>query len=1502
MAFSSFGNAGNAGGAHGSVSQGPDLADVQTEALGFLSLSGDAKLRLTSQWSPPPAENASLISISSGQGLVAAAGPDGVVLASTEAVRKAFESPKDGDSETRSFQPQLKLPLPIRICQLAFTTDEAYLILSAEQGGGLAVYQVQALQQGSTQTAFEIPTNGESLRALAPNPSPDFSDLCAVVTSEGKLLMANMKERNFMSGSNGQILKSQVSCVAWSNKGKQLVAGLGDGTIQQMTPDGTLKAEIPRPPDLTPNYFVSSVVWLENDVFLVFYVSASEQPPQTRCRLITRQKQDFQFQKLNDPVDPFDSPKTPHHMISRLKDFPPNLQDVLICSSTATTDVGLFTRSKAPLAPNAPTNVFTMTELADDSKRATLPMGDNFDSPVAIGAALDLSSRENVYKPIPTDELEQSPGPLPGYWVLNAEGVLSVWWIVYSESIRGGASYPGLTAVKGSAPAVTQTTPKPAPFGASTQPTFGTPSATASSAFGSPSALGSKSSPWGAQPSSTSTNGSAFGSGNTGGAAFGSSSFGMGAASSAPKFGAPSFGKPSAPAFGQSGGLGAKTSPWATGPGSAPSNSSVFGQSAFGSKNNNTSNTGGSGGSFGAANTGSTNSSSGFATFAGKSGFASLGSNSNNGGSNIFASAKPEPSDVSMDIGSSSAFGAPSSKPEASSGSVFGSQPFKLTSSFQPDPNAKDEDKDEDTSEKGSKDEKPMFGWGFKETVNETTKPASSSPFSPGAQSPCGQLAPAANIESTTPTTTPAPSKVLSPTSPAPQNKGLFSWQPKTPSGLSGIFGSSTSQTPTAEPPQVKVEAETPKLPSVSETPLPPESTSKATYPLGESSSSSNANTDASDTKGTPSKAEDAPLPPDFDDMTPKQAEKKISREPSPDAAGDAPLPPDPIKDKKAYDAPLPPLPGVATKPKSAGDAPLPPDPVKQPKAYEAKLPSLPVTKLTSEVPGPGFKFPTGPLPVLSDSDDDDLDEEEKEEEEEEEEEERNEEGAEAASEGSGVDVAKDLSPSSSEVVSKTPGFTPQSSFDGLNGSFSTVSRPDQERRNLFGDLGRNAPVFPQPNPLSPRSPSPVRGSVPPRMLVKEQPRSFSAPGMASQILSASRRQHAGPGPSIVGKEAYVENAIIEQQRKAKAKKEAEETQLLQDEEDDAIQSILRTEMKPTLELDEFVAHSGVLPPAGNSVPAQVEALYRDINSMIDTLGLNARSLGAFIEGHKKLVSKKYTREDLTNPDDWTLGGLESVSEVIDGDLTSALADARISDLEGKLEECADVQRELIRDRNKQADLKKITASHMDPDQVFASRVLPLSAEQAAQQSDLRREYAKITKLLAEAEESLTLLKAKVVSANSANGKGGQTPTVEAVVRTVTKLTGMIEKRSGDVDVLENQMRKLRVGSFSPGSREGSPLTTPNSKRMSVSVFSPERSMRESTPQRNSILRHSLSASVSSISGFAQTPPRKKLSGFGESEKQTVKEKRERRAAVLGKLKGSLQKKGVGVWAVDDIE
>ena len=136
----------------------------------------------------------------------------------------------------------------MRVSQVAFSADENYLAISAETGGGLAVYEVQAIMQGNTQPAFELSTNQTSLRALVPNPTPEMAELFAVVTITGQLMMANMKTRQLLNGPNGPVMKDGVSCVSWSNKGKQLVAGLGDGAAFQMTPEGEGKAEIPKPP------------------------------------------------------------------------------------------------------------------------------------------------------------------------------------------------------------------------------------------------------------------------------------------------------------------------------------------------------------------------------------------------------------------------------------------------------------------------------------------------------------------------------------------------------------------------------------------------------------------------------------------------------------------------------------------------------------------------------------------------------------------------------------------------------------------------------------------------------------------------------------------------------------------------------------------------------------------------------------------------------------------------------------------------------------------------------------------------------------------------------------------------------------------------------------------------------------------------------------------------------------------------------------------------------
>lgn len=171
-----------------------------------------------------------------------------MIVAATDSVRQAFSAPADG--KIKPFVPQLTLPIGMRVSQVAFSADENFLVLSAESGGGLAVYNVQSLVQGNSEMAFQMATDGKALRALVPNPVPEKAELFGIVLINGDLMMANLKTQQFLSGPQGQVLKSGVSCICWSKKGSQLFAGLGNGTCSQMTPEGEGKGDVARPPGL----------------------------------------------------------------------------------------------------------------------------------------------------------------------------------------------------------------------------------------------------------------------------------------------------------------------------------------------------------------------------------------------------------------------------------------------------------------------------------------------------------------------------------------------------------------------------------------------------------------------------------------------------------------------------------------------------------------------------------------------------------------------------------------------------------------------------------------------------------------------------------------------------------------------------------------------------------------------------------------------------------------------------------------------------------------------------------------------------------------------------------------------------------------------------------------------------------------------------------------------------------------------------------------------------
>lgn len=1276
-----------------------------------------------------------------------------MVIAGTEAVRKAFSAGNGPDGKVKSFTPQLTLELGMRISQVAFTADEKYLVLSAEQGGGLAVYEVQSLLQGNTQSAFEISTDNTSLRMLLPNPTSEKAELVAVVTVKGELMMANLNSRQFSNGPQGVTLKDGVSCVSWSTRGKQLIAGLSDGSCYQLTPEGEGKNTIPRPPDLEVDQHVSAIFWLENELFLVAYTTTSaneDMKPATTFRLVTRQSKpqlSHLFQILPETCTPFGMHRCPpYHFMQRLRNFPPSLSDLVVVASTASTDVGMFTRADTALAsdvePEKIIKTLTTTTMANDSRRAQLPIAADETDTSPIGMALDLSSTEKVPRPLPSEEMVESVGPLPLLMILNNEGILTAWWIVYAESIRQETTYPGLVGA-GESQKQAQTTKGASPFATSATPTESSPFtlnafkssptqansfpkpvaannafgiAGPNNAFGATSALGSKPSVW-------ASGGSTSNPPQSSGATFGQPAFG-----SPTHIGGSTFGAPA--------GLGSRPSPWGAPSSTFQTAGSTFGQPAnpgpgTGSTFGNTVNK-----AFGAESTG------GFANFANKPGFAEAAAAVKPDEGSPFAKAGEGPS-FGSGMDTDTAFGIADKKLGENTAGLFGGGnfggQFKLGSTFKGDGTASSDAPKPTAATNGS-----LFGPGFASQLGETQgQPIP--PLSEEADMDEGEGASdhEAMSEFTEDDEVSATAFALQQTNP-PNNGGLFGTQ-----------------------------AQSSTTPAVVQTSAP------ASLPLAKSSPPSTTPED------TPRKPEDS-VRPSIETTSPTV--KQEPRDESPSGIGpdvpQAPLPPDPTS-KDSYS------PGDTSQSSASGskvasnDAPLPPD----------FVPSR--DKPTAPEPAPEED------PALSEDDDSGLD-----------------------GEGSGVDVAQEITPITDPT--RTPKITPGSSFgasldktpDGIFSSKGLSKGPSNTQaktQSLFGEVDKSSKFFFAPPPRtqeSPRSPSPIRST-----LAVDRPdnaRSVSAPNGTINI--APGRKY-GPKPSNPLAETQPSLAELQQQqqkefRAQRAKRATEEPQDVIDHEDDGIAEILSAEVVPSKELAAFVAHEDYASTESKlGFPAQIEILYRDISSAIDTLGLNARNLQSFVRGHSELCESDRSIVDLQEPG-WCLGELDQLMG-IEEDISQQVDDGRISNVAIKLAECEDLRKDLKRLRVRQRDISKILSARSNQDWTEDSRYAQLPVDQASKQKELRGAFKRIQELTAEAERKVFELRTDLAAQtnnSNMNGRSTKKPTVEAVLDTLYKMTSLIQQRSGDIDVLEAKMRKLRIPiGIANGGWESSPFAASTS-------------------------------------------------------------------------------------------
>jgi nucleoporin NUP159 len=1289
---------------------------------------------------------------------------------------------------------------------------------------------------------------------------------------------------------------------------------------------------------------------VENHVFLAVYTpneseDENSMAPDSDYYIIQRRPNSpFLFRQLPLLCAPFGLKRTPaYQFITRLSNYD-NLQDALVISSTASTDLGLVTRLTTPFkdADETSAGIFTTTSIIDDTRRAALPMNAESMETSTIGIGLDLTGTELVVY----DVEKETKAPLPNIMVLTNEGVLSSWWFLYMKAIEAGLPYKaistagpvqqtpikaspvtpaaGLAPAQNIQPAFGQSSfgqtgfgtpqPQPSAFGKPAAPSFGSPSSLGSAqkpAFGAPSSLGSSQKPAFGAPS-TIGGGANFGSttpnkspgpafGSTGvlgqsGAHFGQTSFGLGTGSK--------------PAFGQPSGLGGK--------GFGAFSSTSSGQSSFATG------AAAAGGAFSAFSKGSGFSSlasskpteSPFAQAAGDSPFGKpaqaagdspfgnpaqaagdspfgnpaqtagdspFGKPAQAAGDSPFGKPAQAAGDSPFGKPAQSAFGSPSAtSPFATTGALGDSKPafglpsgsFSLGSTFKRDEKSAADNEPAPAKPSGSFSLDSSFGNLLRGGPNKVSPTAESMDDSEDVS------ATPSHEKSSKPLFGQAPASFApqSPVTVPPETSGLFGTplqQSTTPvaaqaSRSTSFFGGNATATPLSPLSSLSEQTVVPTWNSEREksveVPLPPDATSRAVYGPGDTSASSNV---------SKSSYEDAPLPPDF------TQKKTIPKEP----IDDAPLPPD-----------------FLTKPKDTNEKtteleeiPLPPDFLSKPK--EQKPPAATPLPIKEE---------SISLPHESDGSDGDF-------------------------EDSGEEVTHDISPPNEPTESESVGFqtSPESSFggpslkDSTGGLFTKVTLPQtqpppQASKPLFGEISQ--PNIPPPKPRSsaktPRSPSPVRPGARRGFLRSEQTRSTSAPIGAGAIYG-NLGQTPAKFPVSRFEEPLNQSDLIEEEESkaavAESRRLASESQhLSSDDEDTLRRAELERPLDPAPTLDPFVPrqeYSGESFKPG--LPGQIERLYRDINSMVDTLGLNSRSIASYILHEEENRAVDLTEWQETIFSDTPLDILDnkiSVSDIENIDnllvfLGDRLQEQRLKAAHETINEC---QRLLSHDifnlRDQCANIQKTLDSYMDTASI---RAQPLSAEQAGLQQDLRKTSTAIHSQLTELEQGISLLRARIadspITKRSLSGRAAtKKPTVEAVTSTIATMMNMAESKSSDIDVLEAQMKKLGVNIQSSVSQEASPISTPVKKpgfRVPVTPGSDGGPSAYQTPE-------SVSRFQSSINGSARHSRLRsvnfQLDLLSIQDNDGWKTRTRRRKEIVGNLKRAIGERPVRVRTMDD--
>ncbi|KAK9464088.1 uncharacterized protein V1516DRAFT_669519 [Lipomyces oligophaga] len=385
-----------------------ELPEEETEDFGFCALGKDAVVRINDPAVDPPGAS-NLLSIANKSGYFAVAVSKGFFLAKLQDMRDCFMNSK------HEFKPEFVNSVPEDLQFIAFTSDEKHLLV-VSVSGILSWYSTESLFQASSEPVWLQRLNLEITDLKA---NPRFGSVVAALTASKSIIVLDVNSKNKV-----ELVSEDATCFDWSGNGDYLIVGSTSGSLNKYKISGARSDIIPLPEECELTH-VLFVLWISDSSYLTVY-SNTPKPDEHEYELyiISTSSTEIAYKKIAECCPPFGlTSRTGWWYSATIRNWSASLSEMIVLACTASIDLSLLTTD----------HTFYLLE---DTRQAALPMFNGGDTS-PVGMALDLTSTTSLYKPTPTiDECD----PQPLVWVLNNQGQLKIWSIMWDEGINEGAA------------------------------------------------------------------------------------------------------------------------------------------------------------------------------------------------------------------------------------------------------------------------------------------------------------------------------------------------------------------------------------------------------------------------------------------------------------------------------------------------------------------------------------------------------------------------------------------------------------------------------------------------------------------------------------------------------------------------------------------------------------------------------------------------------------------------------------------------------------------------------------------------------------------------------------------------------------------------------------------------------------------------------------------------------------------------------------------------------